>query len=181
MVKQNHIPALTNLFWIYERSSIMHFKFLSFQILVGSYITLSSIVCLNLYIALMADTFARVYQNAKANAMLQQSAQILKAQRFLSKQQKIDMLQIIHEDCAPLVSWLFFLFLLNKVQYNLGKSQILEEKERFYWCRSRSTVQQYKWKGALLYKEKCYVMVNITRSSTARALNNLSCIRCLCY
>ena len=104
MVKQNHIPALTNLFWIYERSSIMHFKFLSFQILVGSYITLSSIVCLNLYIALMADTFARVYQNAKANAMLQQSAQILKAQRFLSKQQKIDMLQIIHEDCAPLVS-----------------------------------------------------------------------------
>ncbi|XP_066927224.1 uncharacterized protein [Clytia hemisphaerica] len=72
------------------------------QLLVGSYITLSSIVCLNLYIALMADTFARVYQNAKANAMLQQSAQILKAQRSLTKQQRIDMLQVIHEDCSPL-------------------------------------------------------------------------------
>jgi len=51
----------------------------------------------------MADTFARVYQNAKANAMLQQAAQILRAQRSLSKTGRIDVLQVIHEDCAPLV------------------------------------------------------------------------------
>ena len=77
-------------------------------------------MCLNLYIALMADTFARVYQNAKANAMLQQSAQILIAQRFLSKQKKIDVMQIIHEECAPLVSNAFIhLFICRSYHFKV--------------------------------------------------------------
>ena len=54
----------------------------------------------------MADTFARVYQNAKANAMLQQASQILSAERRLTKAKKISVMSHIHEECAPLVSQL---------------------------------------------------------------------------
>ena len=41
------------------------------QILCGSYFTLAGVVCVNLYIALLSDTFARVYTQAQANAVMQ--------------------------------------------------------------------------------------------------------------
>ena len=47
------------------------------RLLVGTYIFFGGIICLNLFIALMADTFQRVYDNAKANAAMQRAATIV--------------------------------------------------------------------------------------------------------
>ena len=35
------------------------------QVMVGSYFALAGVVCMNLYIALLSDTFARVYAQAQ--------------------------------------------------------------------------------------------------------------------
>jgi len=72
------------------------------QILVGTYIAIATVICLNLFIALMSDTFARVYQNARANAMLQQAEQILSAEKVLPKRKKIEVRSYLCESCAPL-------------------------------------------------------------------------------
>ena len=43
------------------------------RLLCGSFIFFVGIVCLNLFIALMSDTFQRVYDNAKATAVMQRA------------------------------------------------------------------------------------------------------------
>ena len=70
---------------------------------MGTYIAVSTVICLNLFIALMSDTFARVYQNAMANAMLQQAEQILSAEKVLQSKEKIKVRSYLNEHCAPLV------------------------------------------------------------------------------
>ena len=64
---------------------------------------MSAVVCLNLYIALMSDTFARVYENAKANAIMQQAMQILNIERTLSKKKLQKVKKFIAIECAPQV------------------------------------------------------------------------------
>jgi len=71
------------------------------QFLVGTYLAMSAVVCLNLYIALMSDTFARVYENAKANAIMQQAMQILNIERTLSKKKLQKVKKFIAIECAP--------------------------------------------------------------------------------
>ena len=53
------------------------------QILTGSYMAVASVVCLNLYIALMSETFTRVYSNAKATAYMLQANHLLAIERTL--------------------------------------------------------------------------------------------------
>ncbi len=64
---------------------------------------MSAVVCLNLYIALMSDTFARVYENARANAVMQQAMQILNIERTLDKKKLQKFKKFIATECAPQV------------------------------------------------------------------------------
>lgn len=77
---------------------------ISLQILVGTYYALSTVMCMNLYIALLTETFNQVYQNAKANASLLQATTILQIEKVLSKKRRHKAMETMQEECGPLVS-----------------------------------------------------------------------------
>ncbi|XP_044150997.1 LOW QUALITY PROTEIN: transient receptor potential channel pyrexia-like [Bufo gargarizans] len=71
-------------------------------ILCGTFLGVSSILCINLLIALLADTFQRVYDNATANAVMQQATMLLQIEEGLSKKNKSKFDQYMRTSCAPL-------------------------------------------------------------------------------
>jgi hypothetical protein len=71
------------------------------QILCGTYLAVSAIVCLNLFIALMSDTFQRVYDNANANAVMQKASTILLLETEMSGRRRDMFMNHIHTSCAP--------------------------------------------------------------------------------
>ncbi|XP_069813214.1 transient receptor potential channel pyrexia-like isoform X2 [Dendropsophus ebraccatus] len=71
-------------------------------ILCGTFLGVSSILCINLLIALLADTFQRVYDNATANAVMQQATMLLQIEENLSKKNKSKFEHYMHTSCAPL-------------------------------------------------------------------------------
>ena len=73
------------------------------QVLVGTYFALAGVVCMNLYIALLSDTFSRVYARALANAVMQQAHIILSIEKSLSKKRKIQFGHYMKNECGPLV------------------------------------------------------------------------------
>ena len=88
----------------YSWDSLLVVDRLMAQILCGSYLAVSSIICLNLFIALMSDTFQRVYDNANANAVMQKASTILALETDMSFTNKDRFLHHIHTCCAPEVS-----------------------------------------------------------------------------
>ena len=80
------------------------------QILVGTYLAIASVVCLNLYIALMSDTFARVWSEATANAYMSQALELLAAERALSEKTLQKIKQVLLDECSPQVCQSCFLF-----------------------------------------------------------------------
>ncbi len=74
------------------------------QLLVGTYFALTSVVCLNLYIALLSDTFSRVYAQAQANAVMQQAQLVITVEKSLSKRRKTKFGHYMQDECGPLVS-----------------------------------------------------------------------------
>lgn len=75
------------------------------QILCGVYLAVSAVICLNLFIALMSDTFQRVYDNANANAVMQKASTILSLEAAMSRSKKDAFLNYVHSKCAPEVRW----------------------------------------------------------------------------
>ena len=73
------------------------------QVLVGTYFALAGVVCMNLYIALLSDTFSRVYARALANAVMQQAHIILSIEKSLSKEKRIRFGHYFKNECGPLV------------------------------------------------------------------------------
>lgn len=71
-------------------------------ILVGMWLGLSAILMLNLFIALLSDTFQRIYDNAKANAVMQKAINIVGIEEGLSHKRREKFRKYIHESCAPL-------------------------------------------------------------------------------
>ncbi|KAM5158169.1 uncharacterized protein ACMZJ9_009416 [Mantella aurantiaca] len=71
-------------------------------LLCGTFLGISSILCINLLIALLADSFQRVYDNATANAVMQQAATLLEMEQNLSKKRKDKLESYIQTHCAPL-------------------------------------------------------------------------------
>jgi len=57
---------------------------------------------MNLYIALLSDTFSRVYARALANAVMQQAHIILLIEQSLSKKKKIKFGHYMKNECGPL-------------------------------------------------------------------------------
>ena len=84
-------------------SSLIEVNRLMAQVLVGSYFALTSVVCLNLYIALLSDTFSRVYAQAQANAVMQQAQLVLLVEKSLPKKKKIKFGHYMKHECGPLV------------------------------------------------------------------------------
>ncbi|CAD5123450.1 DgyrCDS11796 [Dimorphilus gyrociliatus] len=75
-------------------------KFMTF-LLLGSWLALSAIIMLNLIIALMSDTFQRVYDNARANAAMQKAITILNIEEGLTKKKREKFREYIHNYCSP--------------------------------------------------------------------------------
>eukprot|EP00795_Rhopilema_esculentum_P002480 gene2480-18142_t len=72
------------------------------SIIVGTYYALVSVVCINLYIALMSETFTRVYENAEANASLQQALLIIFMERQMGPAESAKMRKHFAKKCSPL-------------------------------------------------------------------------------
>jgi len=66
--------------------------------LIISFSFLSAILCLNLLIALLSDTFMRVYDNARANAVMQQASLLLS---FQDSEKKKRFQRYLKENCNP--------------------------------------------------------------------------------
>ena len=71
------------------------------RILVALYVTAMTIVTLNLLIALLTDTFSRVYSNAVANTIMQRAVKIVEAERTLTKKQKLNYKSYMATNCSP--------------------------------------------------------------------------------
>ena len=71
------------------------------KILCGTYIGFSAIICLNLFIALMSDTFQRVYDNVKANSVMQQASTIFHLEGNLAAVERRRFTNYIHKRCCP--------------------------------------------------------------------------------
>jgi len=72
------------------------------MIIVGTYYALVSVVCINLYIALMSETFTRVYENAEANASLQQALLILYIEKQMNLEECAKVRKAFSTSCSPL-------------------------------------------------------------------------------
>lgn len=71
------------------------------RILTVMYLTMTTIVTLNLLIALLSETFSRVYNNAVANTIMQRAIKVIEAERALSKKRKLDYQEHVKTNCSP--------------------------------------------------------------------------------
>lgn len=69
--------------------------------LCATFLFLSAILCINLFIALLSNTFQRIYDNATSNAVMQQAAIILNIEDGMNKKKRKKMRKFIHEHCSP--------------------------------------------------------------------------------
>ncbi|XP_069478242.1 transient receptor potential cation channel subfamily A member 1-like [Ambystoma mexicanum] len=81
---------------MYQRDHLMAY------LLCVSFLAISSILCINLLIALLSDAFQRVYDNATANASMQQASRMLQMEEHLNKSNRDDYRRHIRESCSPL-------------------------------------------------------------------------------
>jgi len=64
----------------YEYDAMTGYDVVMSYFLIVTFTFLSAVLCLNLFIALLSDTFQRVYDNARANAVMQQASLLLNFQ-----------------------------------------------------------------------------------------------------
>ncbi|XP_010894562.1 transient receptor potential cation channel subfamily V member 5 isoform X2 [Esox lucius] len=86
----------------YEFNAMVEVDSIMAHFLCGTFLALSSILCVNLMIALLSDTFQRVYDNALANAVMQQASIILQVEESMPRLCRFYDDQHIHRFCAPL-------------------------------------------------------------------------------
>lgn len=87
----------------YKRDDIMKADKVMAQILVGTYLGIASVICINLFIALMSQTFTRVYQNAKATAFMHQASHLMEIEHMLTRKQKERVKRFMENHCSPQV------------------------------------------------------------------------------
>ncbi|XP_062576735.1 transient receptor potential cation channel subfamily V member 3-like [Saccostrea cucullata] len=71
------------------------------KILVGFWLALSAVLCLNLFIALLSDTFQRVYDNAQANAVMQKALMTLSIWENMSQSRRNTFYDYMKGTCNP--------------------------------------------------------------------------------
>ncbi|XP_076599549.1 transient receptor potential cation channel subfamily A member 1, partial [Chaetodon auriga] len=67
----------------YEYAAMVKVDDIMAPLLCGTFLAASSILCVNLLIALLTDTFQRVHDNSQANAVMQQAAVILQVEESM--------------------------------------------------------------------------------------------------
>lgn len=70
-------------------------------ILVGSYLMVVAILLLNLFIALLSDTFQRVYDNAVTNASMQRAIFLRESMQQFTREEYCELLKYLKEECNP--------------------------------------------------------------------------------
>lgn len=83
--------------------------------MLGTFFALITIMCFNIYIALLSETFIRVYNNAKAFAVQDQAKTILNIENVVSRKRKLNADRYIQESCNPLVSSSLLSFFVRKM------------------------------------------------------------------
>ncbi len=71
------------------------------RLLCGGFIAIAAIVTLNLLIALLTNTFERLYENAIANAVMQRAQTILLLEKSLRRKQMSEYYNFIKEKASP--------------------------------------------------------------------------------
>ena len=71
------------------------------RLLCGTYIGIMAIINLNLLIALLSDTFTRVYGNAVANSVMQRAKTILLLEKSLRSKKKLEYQNFIKNNGSP--------------------------------------------------------------------------------
>ncbi|XP_042337101.1 uncharacterized protein LOC121937870 [Plectropomus leopardus] len=86
----------------YEYAAMATMDGVMAPLLCGTFLAASSILCVNLLIALLTDTFQRVHDNSQANAVMQQAAVILQVEESMPVLRRFYDNQFISTHCAPL-------------------------------------------------------------------------------
>ena len=74
------------------------------RLLCSSFIISTAIIVVNLLIALLSDTFTRLYSNAVANAVMQRAHSILQMEKTMSKKMKQNYYKFVRDNCSPQVA-----------------------------------------------------------------------------
>ena len=74
------------------------------QLICGTYFALISISCLNLYIALLSQTFSRVFSNATAHAYMLQGEALISVEKKMGRSRQTLIQRFLAEQCSPEVS-----------------------------------------------------------------------------
>ena len=90
----------------YEFSQLTQKDKIMAQLLVGTYLAVASVVCLNLYIALMSETFSRVWNDATANSYMSKATQLLVSEVNLSEKESYTVSKYLLDNCSPQVRFL---------------------------------------------------------------------------
>ncbi|XP_070554986.1 polycystin-2-like protein 2 [Ptychodera flava] len=68
------------------------------DILVGTYLAISAIVMLNLFIAMLSETFVRIHDNASSNALMERAAILSCIHDNLSDEKKQAYYKHVHDE-----------------------------------------------------------------------------------
>lgn len=71
------------------------------QLFAGTYIAVSAISCMNLYIALLSETFSRVFGNATATAYMLQGEALISVEKKMSRNRQQTIQKFVAEECSP--------------------------------------------------------------------------------
>ncbi|KAK2824751.1 hypothetical protein Q5P01_021926 [Channa striata] len=86
----------------YEFAAMVTVDTVMAPLLCGTFLAASSILCVNLLIALLSDTFQRVHDNSQANAVMEQAAIILQVEDSMPILRRFYDNVYISTHCAPL-------------------------------------------------------------------------------
>ncbi|KAI1894449.1 hypothetical protein AGOR_G00115930 [Albula goreensis] len=89
----------------YEFDAMVEVDSIMAHLLCGTFLALSAVLCVNLMIALLSDTFQRVYNNALANAVMQQASIILRVEELMPRFRRFFDNRYIHCNCGPLAEF----------------------------------------------------------------------------
>uniref|UniRef100_A0A3Q2CPN1 Transient receptor potential channel pyrexia-like n=1 Tax=Cyprinodon variegatus TaxID=28743 RepID=A0A3Q2CPN1_CYPVA len=86
----------------YEYAAMVTVDSIMAPLLCGTFLAASSILCINLLIALLTDTFQRVHDNSQANAVMQQATVILQVEESMPRLRRLYDNHYISKHCSPL-------------------------------------------------------------------------------
>ena len=114
------------------------------RILCSAFIISTAIVAVNLLIALLSDTFTRLYSNAVANATMQRAQSILALERTLDKKRKKDYYQYLRDYCSPQVTLMDHESVNKKRREKAnGTDQIVHEMKKMGIALRRLQAKRY--------------------------------------